>query len=214
MKHLLSVAVGCLAFSSVAVAQTATSRPGQMTARSPTGIELPSDEKAVLERLKHHNKMEVKWGELGRERASNPQVKQFAEMMVTDHGQANEKVMTYAKTRKWTLAEQPKPMNDTEKKGMAASKATMELMQTMQGPAFDSMFMANMVKSHDKTLLKLTAIQEKFSGTELARMANEMMPKISEHRDQAYRILGQIKPGGMATGGAGTEGTKGTQQQR
>lgn len=193
------VAVCTLGLS--AMAQGTTAKPS--TQNLP---KIPTEPKAYLERIQYGNQMEVQLSELARTKAVNPQVKEFASLMVTDHQNAMNKVTQVAERQKMKLGE-PKPMNDMEKKSMAATKATMEMLQSLDGMAFDQVYMANIVQNHDKMLGKLAAGQQQFGTAEWASIIGELMPKVSQHRDEAYRILGTLKTptSGMGTGGAGME---------
>jgi putative membrane protein len=196
------------------MAQTGTgtgSRMGSTTGMGTQGtklVELPSDEKGILERLHHSNQNEIQLAQLVKEKGTNPQLKDFAQMLITDHTQADQKLMTYAKTKKLSLGE-PKPMNDMERKMMSASKANMEVFKTLKGPMFDQVVTAHLVSSHDKTLDKLVTITHSNQSQELTSMATELIPKISQHRDEAYRILSAVKLPVGGVGGAGQSGDLG-----
>jgi putative membrane protein len=178
------------------------------------GFMVPTDEKAFFERLHYTHQMEIKQGQLAQQNASNPDVKSFAEMMVRDHTAADQRLMTLAQGRGMKLADMPKPVNDMEKKMVAADKANMEKLQALKGDAFDSCYMAIQVGEHDATLGKLMAGRQAFSAnTELTTMVTELTPKVAQHRQQAYSVLGKLGQT-MGVGGAGTDtmgGQKGGQ---
>jgi putative membrane protein len=167
------------------------------------GFMVPTDEKAFLERMHYTHQMEIKLGRLAQQNASNPDVKSFAERMVRDHTQADQKLMSMAQGRGMKLSDTPRPMNDMETKHLAAGKAQMEKLQTLKDEAFDSSYMASQVEMHDASLGKLMAGRQAFSGnTELTRMIDEATPIISQHRQQAYSVLGKLGQV-MGVGGAG-----------
>ena len=180
------------------------------------GFMVPTDEKAFFERLHYTHQMEIKQGQLAQQNASNPDVKSFADMMVRDHTAADQRLMTMAQGRGMKLADVPKPMNDMEKKIVAADKANMEKLQALKGEAFDSCYMALQVGEHDATLGKLMAGRQALgANTELTTMVTELTPKVAQHRQQAYSVLGKLGQT-MGVGGAGTDtmgGQKGGQGQ-
>jgi putative membrane protein len=171
------------------------------------GFVVPNDEKAFLERLHYTNLKEIKLGQLAQQNATHPDVKSFGEMMVKDHTAADQKLMAMAQTRGLKLADMPKPMGDVEKKVMAADKANQEKLQALKGEAFDACYMSLMVGDHDETLGKVMAGQQGLTGnTELTAMLGNVSQSVTQHRQQAYSVLGRLGP--QATGAGDMGGTK------
>jgi putative membrane protein len=167
-----------------------------------TGVEVPKDEKAYLERLQHGNQTEIQLGELGKKKAASAAVKEFAERMIVDHNAANQKVTTLASTLKLKLGE-PNP-TAVEKKCKEADKAAQAKLEALEGQAFDQAFMSHMVGAHDATLGKLIEGQKTFASGQVNSLITELLPKVSEHRDHAYKVLGQVKPA-AGVGGSGSQ---------
>src|SRR5689334_18102792 len=84
---------------------------------APTGVVLPKDEKSFLEALHHVNEMEIEMGKLAQQKGVTQDVKDFGQKMVTDHQQADQQLMAYAKQANLKLGE-PKPTSEVEKKAM------------------------------------------------------------------------------------------------
>src|ERR1700744_5400209 len=85
---------------------------------------------------------EVALAKLALSKTTNPQIKDFATMMVTDHTKANEELAGIAKTKNITLpeavsAEHQKKMDDLSQKS---------------GADFDKAYVDAMVDGHKKTL--------------------------------------------------------------
>jgi len=194
------------------------------------GFMVPADEKAMLERLHHVNQEEIRLGKLAQQNSQSPDVKSYGDMLVRDHTTADQKLMSYAQQKGHKLAE-PKPLNDVERKAMAAEKANMEKLQALKGAPFDSCFLASMVGDHDEVLGKLMAGQQNVTDAALTPVLQQHSQAVTQHRQQAYTLLGRIGPGsstgvggsggmghemghdmdhGMGTGGAGDK-DKGTQ---
>jgi putative membrane protein len=170
------------------------------------GFMVPTDEKAFLERLHYSNLMEIKLGQLAQQNASSPDVKSFAEQMVRDHTAADQRLMSMAQSRGMKLSDTPKPMNDLEKRVIAAEKANMEKLQALKGEAFDSCYMSTQVGQHDETLGKLMAARQALGGNaELTTMLGELTPHLVQHRQQAYSVLGKLGQSMMGVGGAGSD---------
>jgi putative membrane protein len=199
--------VGTLVLGGSALAQGKMDAKGTADVR---GFVVPTDEKAFLERLHYTNQKEIKLGQLAQQNSTNPDVKSFGELMVREHNDADQKLLSLAQSRGLKLADMPKPMNDMEKKALAADKANLEKLQASKGEPFDSCYMAGMVGDHDDTLGKLMAGRQALSGNaQLTPLLDDLTQHVSQHRQQAYSVLGKLGQGMMGVGGAGMQ--KGTE---
>jgi putative membrane protein len=207
MKRIIQgvMLAGTLVVGSTSFAQPATkaAAPKAGTAEY-KGFVVPTDPKGLLERLHYVNQTEIKQGQLALKNATNPDVKSFAQQMITEHTAADEKIMALAKTQNLKLADMPKPLNDTEKKAMAADKASMEKLQSLKGEAFDGCYMTEQLGAHDATLGKLAAARQGAGANpELTSLMDELNQSVAKHRQHAYALLGKLGPQ-PAMGGAGT----------
>ena len=202
MKMIQTVLLGStLLLAGSALAQDKAVAPKGMAEHN--GFMVPTDEKAYLERLHYANQAEIKQGQLAQQNSMNEDVKSFAAEMVRQHTDADQKVMAYAQGKKMKLADMPKPMNDAEKKAMAADKAAMEKLQALKGTPFDGCYMSGQLGEHDAVLGKLAAGKQAMSGSpELTAMLDELTQSVSMHRQHAYGLLGKMGPSqGGAMGG-------------
>lgn len=232
MKRMIQgfVLAGSLLVGGVALAQGSTQRPqgstmqgGSMQGQTMAGkgaakggmVEhmgymVPADPRAVLERLHHINQEEIQLGRLAQQNGMSQDVKSYGEMLVRDHTSMDEKLMSYAQQKGFTLAE-PRPLNDVERKAMAAEKASMEKLQVLKAQPFDASFLAHMVGGHDMALGKVMAAQQTFTSSDIASVLQQHAQAIGQHRQQAYTLLGRIGPG--ATAGVGGAGEMGQETQ-
>jgi putative membrane protein len=157
----------------------------------------------MLERLHHVNQMEIQLGTLAQQNGTSQDVKSYGEMLVRDHKSADERLMSFAQQKGLKLST-PKPMNDVERKVMAAERAALEKFQVLKGQAFDAAFLAHMVSDHDMALGKVMAAQQNITDTSLTPLLQQVTQSVTQHRQQAYTLLGRIGPGATAgVGGAG-----------
>ncbi|MFL5348590.1 MAG: DUF4142 domain-containing protein [Hyalangium sp.] len=166
------------------------------------GFKVPADEKAFLERLHHINEHEIQAGKLAQKNSDNQDVKSYGDMLVKDHTSADQQIMAYAQKKGLKLAE-PKPMDDVERRAMTAEKAEAEKLQVLKGAPFDSCFLAAMVGGHDAALGKLMAAQQNITDNALSPLLQQVSQSVSQHRQQAYTLLGRVGPG-AATGVGGS----------
>ncbi|MFP2906137.1 DUF4142 domain-containing protein [Pyxidicoccus sp. 3LFB2] len=157
-------------------------------------LPIPKDEKAYLDTLHHANQMEVQLGQLAQQKGVSKGVKDYGARLVKDHQAADQKLMTYAQTKNLQLGE-PQADDEFKKTMKNAEQAAMAKLQSLQGPAFDRAFLAHMVGHHDADVAKVMAGQTQFaSNAELKGQLDSLLPTLKQHRDQAYRLLGQEKP--------------------
>lgn len=157
-------------------------------------LPIPTDENEYLSTLHRANQMEVQMGQLAQQKGVSQGVKDYGARLVKDHQQADQRLMTYAQKKNLQLGE-PKVDNDFKKTMKNASEATMAKLQSLQGPAFDRAFLAHMVGHHDSDIAKVMAGQQQFAtNTELKKELDSLLPTLKQHRQQAYRLLGQETP--------------------
>jgi putative membrane protein len=216
MKHMIQglLLAGSLLVGGSALAQSNTQ--GQMTKDTKAGkpmaksgmveyqgFKVPADERALLERLHQVNQEEIQAGKLAQQNSQTQEVKSYGEMLVRDHTASDERVMAAAQKKGFTLA-MPKPMDDVERRSMAAERANAEKLQVLNGQPFDSCFLASMVGGHDEVLGKLMAAQKNVTTPELTPVLQQLSQFVIQHRQQAYTLLGRIGPGSSAgVGGSG-----------
>lgn len=208
MKRIIQGALltGTLVLGGGALAQQKATSPGSKGGTAEyRGFMIPTDHKAYLERLHHANQEEIKEGQLAQQNSTNPDVKAFGEQMVREHTQADQKVMTLAQSMGLKLADTPTPLNDVERKAMAAERANMEKLQSLKGDPFDSCYLSNQVGEHDAVLGKLMAGRQALGGNaQLTSLIDDLTQHVSQHRQHAYSILGKLGPSAMGIGGAGS----------
>lgn len=215
MKTVRNALVAAVILSVPAFAETGksdTKMTTDATGKDMISKVLPTDEKGLMERLHDDNQREVMLGQLAQQKAQTQGAKDVASMMVQDHQQADKDLMAMAQKKGMKIGK-PTPANEMERKHMAEVEAATAHLKTLDGVAFDSVYLANMVADHDHAVLMVSAGQQKFaSNTEVAGMLQQLQPKLQQHRDHAYQALGQVKvtQGGMATGGSGMGSQTGT----
>jgi predicted outer membrane protein len=187
----VGLGVGWLAAMPV-LAQTAAqpaAPQGQPTAVQDAPI--PDDEKAFLEWLHDLNADEVREGKAAAAKSASQDVKKFAAMLSNDHAAADQQVTAYAKQRGWTLGA-PKPKNDTEKRMLAADQAWEERQKSLSGDLHDRVFLSHAIEEHDLAIARVSTAARRFP--QFASTANQILPALKSHRDEAYRLLGQLRP--------------------
>lgn len=126
---------------------------------------------------------EVALGKLAQEKATNPKVKEFADMMVMDHGKANAELMALAKSKNITL---PTTVSDDKQKEMTElSKKT--------GADFDKAYVDAMVDGHKKTIDLFEGETKDGKDADLKAFAGKTLPTIKMHLTHIQGIKDGLK---------------------
>lgn len=126
---------------------------------------------------------EVALGKLALEKSSNAQVKEFATMMVSDHGKVNEELMSIGKMKNITL-----PMtvdSDHQKKMDDLSKKT--------GADFDKAYVSAMVDGHTSTLKLMNDEAKDGKDVDLKAFAAKTAPMVQSHLTMINKIHDAMK---------------------
>jgi putative membrane protein len=133
------------------------------------------DDKTFATEAAQGGMAEVQMGQLALQKASSPQVKEFAQRMVTDHSQANQDLMQLAKADNLTLPTQLDPKHKSE----------MDRLSAMSGDAFDGAYMQHMVQDHKKTVADFQKQAQSGSDPALKSFAQKYLPIIQQHLQMA-----------------------------
>ncbi|WNG40799.1 DUF4142 domain-containing protein [Archangium violaceum] len=154
---------------------------------------------AFLSQLQRINETEITLGELTHQKASSPSVQQYGEHMVQDHRKAQQQIADLAKQRNLRLDPMMEPTNDVQRRLLSATDATKAKLSVLQGQIYDQQYLASQVASHDETIQIVTIGRQLYP--ELAPVLDGLLPRLQEHRRQAYQLLGQIQPQPQAQAG-------------
>jgi putative membrane protein len=135
---------------------------------------------------------EVEMGKLAQQKASNAQVKEFAQRMVTDHTKANEELMSLASSK----GVQPPAALDRSHRSDA------EKMGKKSGADFDRDYVSRQVSDHRKTVGDFKKAADSAKDPELKAWAAKMLPTLEEHHKMAQSLQDSLK--GSRTSAANT----------
>lgn len=157
------------------------------TAVLATVIGLPaqaaSSAKSFVEKASAGNAAEVALGKMALSKASNPEVKAFAQHIVDDHRKAQGELKQVAQT---------KGMDTPEKLGIK-DKATQEKLRHMQGASFDKAYMDTMVKDHKNDVEEFEKQARSSDDPEIKSWAAQTVPTLQQHLQMAESLQTQLK---------------------
>lgn len=126
---------------------------------------------------------EVAAAKIALEKTADANIKQFASMMVKDHGAANQELMDIAKKKNITLPSMPDA--DHQKKLDDLSKLT--------GKDFDKAYVDAMVDGHEKTLSLMQDAAKNCKDADLKAFAAKVAPTVQMHLDAIKKIKSSMK---------------------
>jgi putative membrane protein len=142
----------------------------------------------VVDALTVANQGEVDYSQIGAEKATNPSVKQFAQLMVKDHGAMLDAVKNLTSKLNVSPAANDK-VNDLQKENQ---KDITDLNGKTVGKDFDKEFMEEQVDMHQETLDLLNDLDGKTTNADLKAAIAEAKPKVQAHLDQAKAIKDKV----------------------
>jgi putative membrane protein len=153
----------------------------QSKAQGTSGRLAPADHSFVNEAAVG-SMAEVELGNLAKEKASNPDVKQFGERMVTDHGKANDELKSLAQQKNVTL---PTELD-------AKHKAKRDQLAKLSGEAFDKAYMREMVADHNHDVAAFKRESTSGKDPEIKEWAGKTLPTLQEHQTLAKETNAKV----------------------
>ena len=195
MKHNLPLALGVAVVASTLslAAQTSSSTTApkthpQTTTKSTTAVEKADlTDRTFVKEAAEGGMAEVQLGQLAVDKASNANVKEFGQRMVTDHGKAFDELKALAATEKITL---PTTLN-------AKNQALKDRLSKLSGATFDRTYMAAMFKYHEADVAAFHKEATMGHDSDIKAWATKTGALVEEHLKQAREIqkeLGSPKP--------------------
>jgi putative membrane protein len=181
-------------------AQTQTGKASQLSR---------GDEKFIKDACRG-GKMEVQMGNLGVQRAQNPQVKEFAQRLIDDHTKANSELKQLATSKGLIFPDSDsvaeatditdadrtrvRERDDTDKdaKGEHKEHGSLKKLEGLSGTEFDREFVRMAVKDHEKDVSEFEKASQKLDDSEVKAFAAKTLPTLREHLQQAKSLQSEI----------------------
>jgi putative membrane protein len=198
--------IGCFAVIGATVLLVACDTGRRDEARNESGavgtVGVSAGDRNFVEESLTANMAEVELGRLAQQRATYPEVKQFAEMMVRDHSQSSDALRPTAQQHSIQVrADLPE-----------AHRRLMERLSSLSGAEFDREYMDAVIDAHEEMVdhLQSRASEDRFGenrGTvrperadnpveaSLNLWAANTLPTASRHLEEARRIRDAMNDG-------------------
>jgi len=135
------------------------------------------------------NNVDIDAGKLAAQKSSNPKVKQFAQMMVTDHTSVNKKATALAKKLKVTPEE-----SHTSRSLKSDGDKTLEKLRGLSGAEFDKAYVDNEVGYHEAVIKVVTdTLIPNTKNAELKKLLETAGPVFNSHLTHAKELQSSLK---------------------
>jgi putative membrane protein len=124
---------------------------------------------------------EMKIATLGSQKAERADVKEFANMLVSDHNQANAELATLAKNK------------GIEVSAMIPAKAAdaFKDLENESGKDFDKAFLDKMEKDHKATIADFESAEKSAKDGDLKAWISKTLPTLRAHLDKVKELKGK-----------------------
>ena len=139
---------------------------------------ITTQDQTFMKQASLSNTVEVNAGNLAATKATNPQVKAYAQSMVSEHTMAQTDLRNLGTTVGTAVTDTVDP----------AHMVIMTQLSGMSGRAFDSAYIYSQVTDHNTTATNFQTEQNSGNRTEVKNYANTYLPHIQMHLTRADSI--------------------------
>lgn len=178
-----TILAALLVMAGAAIAQTPATQAATATpaSASPSASHAQADrvaraDAAFIKQAAQNGHAEVESSKLALTKASNAQVKTFAQQMVDDHTKANNELATLARSKGIEVPTEPS----------LAQKAKMKVLSVRDGDSFDRHYADAMgVKAHEDTIKLFRKASAEASDPDIKAFAIKTLPTLEHHLQMA-----------------------------
>ena len=160
---------------------------GQATRQNPpaqtTPLPAERDEDFVKD-IAQGSEVEIAASKLAVTKASNAEVKAYAQKLIDDHTAASKELEALVKSKNATW-----PPDDP---GMKSKKEKHESLQTLTGAAFDKEYLEDMINDHESALARVGRQATNGKDASIKAFASKMQPKLLEHLKMARDLRAKL----------------------
>ena len=161
---------------------------------------LPAQDRSFVMKAAEGGQMEVQMAQTAVSKATNPEVKQFAQRLLDDHSKANEELKALATAKSVTISTETSPK----------TQKMITEMEKYSSEQFDREYMKDMVKDHQKDIALFEREARTGRDAEVKSWAEKTLPTLREHLKMARDISGKMGTTGTSTSKKDGQGMKNT----
>ncbi len=191
-----ALALAVIAASTPSFARDDQGKPGVQGAHDAgMGKTLPTGATDFVRHAAEGGLAEVALGKIAAAKATDQDVKEFAQKMVDDHSKANAELTSLAKSKNLQVPTEPN----------AKHKAEADRLSKMSGAEFDKAYMTAMVADHDHDVAMFRNYSERGDDTDLKAWAAKTLSTLEAH-DRLAKTTASKVGASERTGSTGTMG--------
>jgi putative membrane protein len=158
---------------------TPATQPGTGTRNLPAAAKIARGDRKFIEEAANSGMFEVQVAQLAASKASDPNVKSFASMLVDQHTAANNELVKIANAKGVELPAAPK----------RSLRRDIEKLGKKNGDEFDRDFVRNVgVKAHEKDIKMFQDASKDVKDAELKAFVDKTLPTLREHLAMAEKL--------------------------
>jgi len=124
----------------------------------------------------------VALAEVAQRKSDSPEVKQFAEMMKTQHTEANQQLQPLAQARGISINQSLDPKHQQK----------VEKFQKLGGNEFDQEYAKAMLRDHQKNIALYERAAQQLQDPDVRRYAQNTLPKLQQHLQHAEQTARSV----------------------
>lgn len=152
----------------------------------------------ILTEIHQINAMEMEAGKLALTKARSEEVKDFANSIIEDHREADQKVVEFAQEHDITLSAGGAMAGEPSAAHLTAeAQSTLDRLNQAKPKQFESVFLTTMMEGHQRAVDKLQAAQSQVTNEDLRSLIGEVRSTVEGHLEKAREL--QEESGQAAT---------------
>ncbi|MEA2326883.1 MAG: putative rane protein [Thermoanaerobaculia bacterium] len=141
------------------------------------------DDQEFMNKAAQGGMAEVMLGQMASTKGTSPDVKNFGNRMVSDHGKAGDELKQLAQTKGVTL---PADIDDESKK-------MSDKLSKLSGKDFDKEYISGMVEDHEKDVKEFEKASKDAKDPDLKAWAAKTLPTLQDHLKMAKEAKAKLK---------------------
>ena len=175
----------------IPIAAAAVFATGAFTAVAQTRPDPKVSDQQLLSRLHLANTQEINLSQVAKDSAVDPQVRSFANMMISEHTTAQNRVTALANQLKIKLTA-VEARNTSEARDLRGDVTRQKKLRAQKGGNVDTLYLRMMIEDHQQLLSFLENEQTHIDQPNLRTLVNSMIPTVRTHLQQARNLLNTV----------------------
>jgi putative membrane protein len=199
MKHSLLallvlglISIGCSSTNKASTPDTASQPNSGATSSSSANSPTSNPDQDFVTKAAQGNNAEIALGKMVAAKTKDPNVKQFAQMMVKDHTTALDQLQELAQSKNLNLNDNNLPDDAKELQTKLSSDT---------GKQLDKDYMNGMVEDHKKDVQEFTDESQSAKDPDVKQWVSKTLPVLQKHLQKAEQIDAKLNKG-KASGSA------------